>query len=338
MRSKDFSNLICPATGEALSVEISPETGNPLRLVSSSGRAYVVSEGLPVLLADSRSERDSQSIVCNQDYYRSVGREYEAGMDWLFRSFHADEEQVRDDLIGRLRIGAGSRVIETGSGTGRDVVNIARRIGKSGRFYATDLSVEMLRLGLQRLEDSGALEEVEGEVTFLVCDATALPFPDNHFDAAFHFGGINLYSNIARGLAEMVRVVKPGGRVVVGDEGLAPWLRSTEFGEVLINSNPLYRHTAPVEHLPIEADEVCLRWILGGAFYAIDFVVREGPPKLDLDLPIPGHRGGTHRSRYYGKLEGIDPEIRDSARTAARAAGVSFKEWIERAIRSNLPD
>ena len=79
------------------------------------------------------------------------------------------------------------------------------------------------------------LQTVRERVRFCVSDATALPFATAAFDAAYHFGGLNLFPDIRRGIAEMTRVVKPGGRVVFGDEGVAPWLVDSQFGKILVN-------------------------------------------------------------------------------------------------------
>lgn len=335
MRSFDYSGFVCPATGEALSLETHPRSSEADYLRSASGRIYPIHNGIPVLLAESSAADHSQEVRQNQDYYRAVGKEYDAGMTWLFESFYADERKVRNDLADKLGLRAGSRVLEVGCGTGRDILNLSERIGRDGHLFASDLSLEMLNIGLERLETSGDLDRSPASVSLFVSDATALPLPDNYFDAVFHFGGINLFSDRRRGIAEMARVTKPGGRVVFGDEGVAPWLGSGQFGQILKNSNPLYRHSPPIESLPVEADEVSLGWILGGAFYVIDFVKREGPPRINLDLPIPGRRGGTHRSRFFGQLEGIDPALRDRASAAAQAEGVSFQQWLERIIHKN---
>ena len=107
-------------------------------------------------------------------------------------------------------------------------------------------------------------------------------------------------------MSEMARVVKVGGKVVVGDEAVAPWMREREYGKILMNSNRLYAYEPPIDLLPDCARQTCLRWIIGNAYYLIDFRVGEGPPKVDMDLPIPGPRGGTHRSRYFGDSQDGD--------------------------------
>src|SRR5207237_1494729 len=133
---------------------------------------------------------------------------------------------------------------------------------------------------------------------FHLSNVLHLPFADGVFDAAYHFGSLNTFGDKRRALLEMTRVVRPGGKVVIGDESVAPWLRRRRFGRMLLKANPLYRHLPPLAALPQNAREVSLHWVLGNAFYFIEFRVGEGPPPLNIDLPIPGRRGGTLRSRY----------------------------------------
>ena len=57
----------------------------------------------------------------------------------------------------------------------------------------------------------------------------------------------------------MTRIVKPKGHVVFGDEALPPWLEGTEFGEIMITNNPLFKNKVPLECLPQNAREVTLR-------------------------------------------------------------------------------
>ena len=61
---------------------------------------------------------------------------------------------------------------------------------------------------------------------------------------------------------------------------------------------PFWQHRPPLAAIPDNAADVRLQWILGNAFYVIDYRVASGPPFVDLDLPIPG-KGDSLRSRYY---------------------------------------
>jgi ubiquinone/menaquinone biosynthesis C-methylase UbiE len=225
-----------------------------------------------------------------QAKYDAGANVYDAGLDWLFRSFYEDEAAVRSTMAEALELDSGDLVLEIGAGTGKDSFEIARRLGENGKLVATELSAGMLERAKQRLSAASA------PVDFLLANAAYLPFADRSFDAVFHFGGINEFGDKGRAIAEMTRVAKIGAKVVVGDEGLPPWLRGTAFGATLVNANPLYRHEPPLALLPESARDVRIRWLLGNAFYLIEYRIGDGPPPLDVDLPIPG-KGDSLRLR-----------------------------------------
>ena len=84
--------------------------------------------------------------------YRTIAREYDRRMDVLFRTFFADESEVREQLISLLNLSAGDRVLETGCGTGRDTAHLASR---AAVVYATDVAREMIDVARQRLPEAG---------------------------------------------------------------------------------------------------------------------------------------------------------------------------------------
>lgn len=264
------------------------------------------------------------------DYYRAKADEYDHGMDVMFRTFGVDEREVREQMLALLRLTPETRLVETSCGTGRDTVRLAERVAA---LYATDLSPEMLAICRGRLDEARVPRD---RVRLLVSDAMRLPLADASVDAAYHFGGLNEFDDPARAIREMVRVVRPGGRVVFGDEGLGPWLLDTEYGRILLNSKPLYRHQPPLARLPASARDVACRWIIGGAFWVVDFTVGDGEPFLDLDVEFPGWRGGSHRTRYYGRLDGVAPALRQQVIDRAAAEGVSLTAWLERTLREKL--
>lgn len=228
-----------------------------------------------------------------KDKYDAGAETYDSGLDWLFAVFSEKEEAVRQRMIDLLALEPGHRVLEVGCGTGRDSEHILARIGDGGLLHAQDLSIGMLRVARRKL---GATRTIE----YSLANAAFLPFSTAAFDRAYHFGGINAFGERRRAIEELTRVVKPGGKVVFGDEGIAPWLRRKRIGRILIRANPLYAHSPPMSQLPANARDVRLHWLIGNAFYLVEYVVGAGPPPVDLDLPIPGPRGGTLRTRYYG--------------------------------------
>jgi ubiquinone/menaquinone biosynthesis C-methylase UbiE len=275
------AGLRCPVSGDALE-----QAGDELTCVC--GRRFPIRDGIPqIIYPDELLPSDAEF---RQKYDEGAER-YDFGLDWLWKVFDTDETAVRGAMVDLLEPKPGDRILEVGAGTGRDSGLILERIAPDGELVAQDLSSGMLRVAREKLTPAGA------RLDFVVSNAAYLPFADASFDAAYHFGALNTFGDIRRALAEITRVVRPGGRVVIGDEGVAPWLQRRRYGRILRAANPLYRHRPPLELLPENVLDLRLRWLIGNAFYLLDYRVGEGPPFMDLDLPIPG-RGDSLRSRY----------------------------------------
>jgi ubiquinone/menaquinone biosynthesis C-methylase UbiE len=292
-------------------------------LVSDNGHHFPIVNGTPNMVYPFElPSSDKEALV--QVEMRVEG--YDQNLPLTFATYGEDETEVRNAMIDKLGIKGDSIVLETAAGTGRDSELIAKRLGKNGKLYVTDISPLFLAKNILRMR--------KAKVNFepALVNGYFLPFADNTFDALYHFGGINNFSDIKRAFSEMARVTKPGGKVVVGDEGMPPWLRDTEFARILINSNPEFAFTIPLDKLPLEARKTRVEWIIGGVFFVIDFVVGVGEPKADFDFPIPGARGGTHRTRYFGQLEGVSPEVKRLAQEARAKTGKSMHDWLNEVI------
>jgi demethylmenaquinone methyltransferase / 2-methoxy-6-polyprenyl-1,4-benzoquinol methylase len=114
----------------------------------------------------------------------------------------------RERAADLARLSSGGRALDVATGTGDLALALARRVGPSGEVVGSDFSDGML---------ARAREKAAGVpgVRFEHADALALPYEDQSFDAATVGFGARNFGDLARGLAEMVRVVRPGGRVVV---------------------------------------------------------------------------------------------------------------------------
>jgi demethylmenaquinone methyltransferase/2-methoxy-6-polyprenyl-1,4-benzoquinol methylase len=111
------------------------------------------------------------------------------------------------------RVGPGSRVLDVATGTGDLAIELARRVWPGGDVLGCDFAEGMLdraRAKAYSVEDGASVRP-----RFEWADAMALPYAEDCFDAATAGFGVRNFENLARGLAEMVRVVRPGGRVVV---------------------------------------------------------------------------------------------------------------------------
>lgn len=319
---------VCPATKSGLRC-IPEEADGPEvvtgRLVSEEGAEYPVRGGIPDLTYPRELAGEQKESL---SYYEGVADVYDDVAHLSFRIQHVDEGEARRGFVRLLGLRPGSRVLELACGTGRDSEIIAGELDETGRLYLQDISPSMLAQSRRKL--AGASVPVE----YVVGNACFLPFPGGYFDAVFSFGGLGVFGDIAGSLKEIVRVTKVGGKVVAGDESMPPWLYETEYGRILLNNNPLFKKPIPFEQIPVEARDVTVRWVVGGVYYLIEFVVGEGEPKADFDLEIPGRRGGTLRTRYYGRLEGVTPETFELAQRARDKSGKSMHRWLDEAVRA----
>jgi ubiquinone/menaquinone biosynthesis C-methylase UbiE len=301
-------------------------------LVADDGRRFSIENGVPNLLwPPELSEIEAKT---KNEYDRVAERIYDTALNWQFAALYEDEETVRELMINMLGPKPGARILEVGCGTGRDSFRLARRLDASGDLFLQDLSPGMVHTCVKRMTEYDSRMGFKCGLHYSISNATYLPFPSNFFDAVFHFGGFNEFSDAKTTAEEFARVVKPGGTVLYGDESVGPWLRDIDFGKIVITNNPLFAYKLPLESIPACARDVNVRWIMANCFYVIAFKKGDGPPPLNLDLVHQGWRGGSMRSRYYGVLEGVTPEAKELARQAAAHAGVSIHEWLDRLVRS----
>lgn len=112
--------------------------------------------------------------------------------------------------LGRLE--PGESVVDVGSGAGIDSLIASRMVGPGGHVIGVDMTPAML----ERARASAAEMDARN-ITFREGLAEALPVPDEWADVVISNGVINLFPDKSAGLAEMARVLKPGGRLQVGD-------------------------------------------------------------------------------------------------------------------------
>jgi ubiquinone/menaquinone biosynthesis C-methylase UbiE len=116
-------------------------------------------------------------------------------------------DEVRARATSRLGLVPGASVLEVGCGNGLEAERLAALVGPAGRVVATDLSGEMI------LQAQGRTRSLGLPIRFEVADAQALPYRDGEFDAARVERMLQHVPDPARVVQEMVRVVRPGGRV-----------------------------------------------------------------------------------------------------------------------------
>lgn len=111
-------------------------------------------------------------------------------------------------MLDQAGVTDGSRVIDIAAGDGGQSVAAARRVGASGEVLATDIAPEFVELA-RRVAAKMGLPQLTAEVM----DAEALALPDGRFDAAISRLGLMYLPDLPRGLSEIKRVLRPGGRI-----------------------------------------------------------------------------------------------------------------------------
>ena len=129
-----------------------------------------------------------------------------AGMHHRWRTRAADLAQLAP----------GARALDVACGTGDLALELARRVGPGGEVVACDFSEKMLELAREKAGApvaQGAAQRAPIEVEW--ANALELPYADDEFAAATVGFGARNFADLERGLSEMARVVRPGGRVVI---------------------------------------------------------------------------------------------------------------------------
>ena len=107
----------------------------------------------------------------------------------------------------------GEAVVDVGSGGGIDTILAAKRVGPEGRAIGLDILEEMCERGRRHAAEAG----VEGWTEFVMGEMEDIPLPDGSVDVVISNGVLNLSARKSRALAEMFRLLKPGGRICLAD-------------------------------------------------------------------------------------------------------------------------
>jgi demethylmenaquinone methyltransferase/2-methoxy-6-polyprenyl-1,4-benzoquinol methylase len=180
------------------------------------------------------------------DVFASVAARYDLMNDLMSAGLHRAWKRFTVEQSG-LR--PGQRVLDVAGGTGDLAKRFAKRVGPSGQVMLTDINGPMLSLGRDRLLDAGIM------IPTVQCDAERLPFADEYFDCVSVAFGLRNMTHKDRALCEMLRVLRPGGRILVLEfsgiwKPLQPLYDAYSFkvlpalGKLVTNDADSYRYLA----------------------------------------------------------------------------------------------
>jgi demethylmenaquinone methyltransferase / 2-methoxy-6-polyprenyl-1,4-benzoquinol methylase len=152
-------------------------------------------------------ERDSEEFATQvRGMFDRIAGVYDVMNSAMTAGLH---HQWRQRAVERAEVGPGSDALDVCCGTGDLALELRRRIGPDGRVVGCDFSEPMLELARRKSGDQGL------PVEFGWADALELPYGEASFEAVtIGFGARNL-ADLDRGLSEMARVLRPGGRLVI---------------------------------------------------------------------------------------------------------------------------
>jgi ubiquinone/menaquinone biosynthesis C-methylase UbiE len=236
-------------------------TTDPLEYIGNelinpkTGQRYPVHDGLPYFAA----QVEGKNLKFQKMYNRlAIGYDLAEG---IYQKLTGRD--YRGEYIAEVEAEAGKRVLEVSVGTGSNLHLLPREC----EFYGLDLTPGMLarcRANLERWRLNAAL--VQGE-------AERLPFADDSFDCVFHVGGINFFNDREAAICEMIRVARPGTKIVIVDE-------TEKIVEGSYRKNPFIRGefktekgvvTAPLEQVPAAMTEMACKLIFEQRLYCITF-------------------------------------------------------------------
>ncbi|MCC7005142.1 MAG: bifunctional demethylmenaquinone methyltransferase/2-methoxy-6-polyprenyl-1,4-benzoquinol methylase UbiE [Ottowia sp.] len=140
------------------------------------------------------------------EVFHAVAGKYDVMNDLMSLGLHRLWKRF---VIAQANVRAGQRVLDIAGGTGDLSKAFAPKVGALGEVWLTDINASMLRVGRDRLLNEGLA------LPTCLCDAQAIPFPNNYFDVVTVAFGLRNMTDKGQALIEMRRVLKPGGKLLV---------------------------------------------------------------------------------------------------------------------------
>lgn len=212
-----------------------------------------------------QSVAEEEKVHKVAEVFHSVAGKYDVMNDLMSAGLHRIWKAF---TVAQAGIRPGFKVLDIAGGTGDLARAFARKAGPSGEVWLTDINESMLRVGRDNLLNDGLVTPT------LLCDAERLPFPSNYFDRVSVAFGLRNMTHKDRALAEMQRVLKPGGKLLVLEFSkvweplkkpydvysfsVLPWL-----GKKIANDAESYRYLA--ESIRMHPDQETLKQMMQDA-------------------------------------------------------------------------
>lgn len=203
MNEFDTEILVCPFTKDELLMK---EKGK-LKIFYSprSNREYTIIDGIGVFLDKNQISKHSKKLL---KLFEVISPIYDSIIKIIIilKGKWNSEDIIRKEIIKRIQVDVGAnKILEVAIGTGANIMHLDKR----KKYYGLDYSLGMLKRCNKKFKQSGIMGELYCGV------AEKMPFRDNSFDITFCINGFMYFENIKKSIAEMIRVTKNGGKVVI---------------------------------------------------------------------------------------------------------------------------
>lgn len=205
MKPETLSILRTPGGKEKVQTLCQYEAGKEKKEAlyhADSKTIFPIQLGIPIFYGQDRHQDGRKD-----HFYEMVAPMYDF-LHHIQSARKGGERKMREEFLQELNIASGDKVLEVSVGTGANL----RYLPSDAQYYGLDISWEMLK------RCASNLRKLDIDAELVMGNAEALPFADDAFDVVFNALGFRQIHDKAGALAEMIRVAKPGGKIVVADQ------------------------------------------------------------------------------------------------------------------------
>jgi ubiquinone/menaquinone biosynthesis C-methylase UbiE len=247
---QNLSEILKTPSGESLTFY---QEGSNEFLQTSMGKKYLIKDGIVRLL-------DNDSLTGNnknyQKTYDRIARFYDLSVKLYAILKEGGEKKRLLKYLSLLDIKEGNKVIEISIGTGRNI----KYLNPNAEYFGVDISLGMLAQCRQKMR------RIKREITLIQAEAEFLPIKNDIFDVVFSAGGFNFFNDPGKSVIEMIRIAKPGTKILITDE--------TEKFRLKHTKNKFYNKISikdPRSFLPDSCKNIEYKEICDGDLYALTF-------------------------------------------------------------------
>ncbi len=265
MKRTSIDLLACPTCHRELSLQVT--RGNEIidsgSLSCPSCQAtYPIQHGMPRFIRESELSGLNKTFARLYDWFSLI---YVAFSKIGFLFLGTTDGRARRELLARLEPNGG-KVLEVSIGPGNNLPYLLSK-PDAGEVYGLDISIGQLK------RCNVLVQRRHWSVDLFLGNAEELPFTDESFDSVFHIGGINFFNDPQKAIDEMIRVSKPGTKIIICDENEtgAQWYEKFLPGFKTAFKGQRDAIVAPIALVPKTMLEVKLGNIWNGFMYCLEF-------------------------------------------------------------------